>query len=160
VNVDSKSLGGLEKIMTITRFNPFFGDLAAPTLRSFEDAVTHLLNQPAAARPWSPAVDIRETENALIVKADLPEVDEKAIDIRLENGTLALKGERKFEKDETAKGGYHRIERGYGAFARYFSLPETIDGEKVQAEFKNGVLTITLPKKEAAKPRTIKVAVQ
>jgi HSP20 family protein len=146
--------------MTITRFNPFFGDLAVPTLRSFEDAISQLLSEPATARPWTPAVDIRETENALVVKADLPDVDEKDIDIRIENGTLALKGERKFEKDETVKGGYHRIERSYGAFARYFTLPDTVDAEKVQAEFKNGVLTITLPKKEAAKPRTIKVEVQ
>lgn len=145
--------------MTITRFNPFLSDLAAP-LRNFEDAISHFLNEPASARPWSPAVDIRETENALIVKADLPEVDEKAIDIRIENGTLALKGERKFESDESGKGGYHRIERSYGVFARYFSLPETVDAENVQAEFKNGVLTVTLPKKEAAKPRTIKVSVQ
>ena len=145
--------------MTITRFNPFFGDLATPNLRSFEDAVNQFLSEPANTRPWTPAVDIRETENALIVKADLPEVNEKDIDIRIENGTLALKGERKFEKDETGKGGYHRIERSYGAFARYFSLPETVDSEHVQAEFKNGVLTVTLPKKEAAKPRTIKVAV-
>ena len=146
--------------MTITRFNPFFSDLATPTLRSFEDAISQLLNEPTTARPWTPAVDIRETEQALIVKADLPEVAEKDIDIRIENGTLALKGERKFEKDETGKGGYHRIERSYGAFARYFTLPDTVDAEKVGAEFKNGVLSVTLPKKEAAKPRTIKVAVQ
>ena len=146
--------------MTITRFSPFLADLATPTLRSFENAISQLLNEPTAARPWTPAVDIRETENALIVKADLPEVDEKDIDIRIENGTLALKGERKFEKDETGKGGYHRIERSYGTFARYFTLPETVDAEKVGAEFKNGVLTVTLPKKETAKPRTIKVAVQ
>ena len=146
--------------MTITRFNPFFGDLAASTPRSFEDAINQLLNEPAATRPWTPAVDIRETESALIVKADLPDVNEKDIDIRIENGTLALKGERKFEQDETVKGGYHRIERSYGAFARYFTLPDTVDAENVQAEFKNGVLTVTLPKKEAAKPRTIKVTVQ
>ena len=146
--------------MNITRFTPFFGDISTPTFRSFEDAVNQLLNAPAAARPWTPAVDIRETEHALIVKADLPEVNESDIDIRIENGTLALKGERKFEKDETGKGGYHRIERSYGAFARYFTLPDTVDAEKVAADFKNGVLTVTLPKKEAAKPRSIKVAVQ
>ena len=146
--------------MTITRFNPFFGDPATPTFRSFEDAISQLLDEPSGTRPWTPAVDIRENENALIVKADLPDVNEKDIDIRIENGTLALKGERRFEKDETGKGGYHRIERSYGAFARYFTLPDTVDAESVQAEFKNGVLTVTLPKKEAAKPRTIKVAVQ
>jgi HSP20 family protein len=145
--------------MTITRYNPFFGDLSAP-LRGFEDALNQLLSEPAAVRPWTPAVDIQETENAIIVKADLPDVDEKAIDIRLENGTLALKGERKFQRDETGKGGFHRIERSYGAFARFFALPDSVDPEKVQAEYKNGVLTVTLPKKEAAKPRSIRVAVQ
>ena len=95
-----------------------------------------------------------------MLKADLPEVKPEDIEVRVENQTLTVKGERKFEKDENPKSGYHRIERGYGPFARYFSLPETIDGDRVQADYKNGVLTITLPKKEAAKPRTIKVAVQ
>lgn len=148
--------------MSITRQNPFlanFGNFAAP-LRTFEDAVNRLLTEPASEQPWSPAVDIQETENAIVVKADLPEVNEKELDIQIENGTLSLKGERKFEKGETGKGGYHRIERSYGSFSRYFSLPETVDAEKVQAEYKNGTLTVTLPKKEAAKPRSIKVAIQ
>jgi HSP20 family protein len=147
--------------MSLTQYNPFFANLGefAP-LRTFEDAINRLLNEPSSLRPWSPAVDIQETENAIVVKADIPEVNEKEIDIRIENGTLSLKGERKFVKDETGKGGYHRIERSYGTFARYFSLPETVEADKVQAEYKNGTLTVTLPKKEAAKPRTIKVAVQ
>ena len=142
--------------------NPFFGtlgDFAAP-LRSFEDTINRILNEPASRRPWSPAVDIQETENAIIVKADLPEVNEKEIEIRIENGTLSLKGERKFENEESAKGGYHRIERSYGKFARYFNVPETVEADKVQAQYKNGTLTVTLPKKEVAKPRTIKVEVQ
>ena len=145
--------------MTITRFSPFFTNVAAPTIRGFEDVLNHLLSEPDASRPWTPAVDIRETENALVLKADLPEVDEKNIEIRIENRTLVLQGERKFEPIETDKGSYHRIERPYGSFARSFTLPETVDPESVQAEFKQGVLTVTLPKKEAAKPRTIKVAV-
>jgi HSP20 family protein len=146
--------------MTVSRYNPFFGDLVIPTLRSFERALEQSANESASAYSWSPAVDVRETENAVVLKADLPEVNEKDMDIQIENGTLVLKGERKFEKDETCKGGYQRIERSYGAFARHFGLPDTVDAEKVQAEFKNGVLTITLPKKEVAKPRTIKVTVQ
>ena len=148
--------------MSVTRYSPLFatlGDFAAP-LRTFEDTINRLLNEPAAVRPWSPAVDILENEHAVIVKADLPEVNEKEIDIRIENGTLSLKGERKFEKDETGKGGYHRIERSFGTFARYFALPDTVNAENVQADYKNGTLTITLPKKEAAKPRVIKIAVQ
>ncbi|HEY3743855.1 MAG TPA: Hsp20/alpha crystallin family protein [Bryobacteraceae bacterium] len=146
--------------MTISRYKPFLDAFASPAPSGFEAMINQLLSEPASGHRWMPAVDIRETENALVVKADLPEVDEKDIDIQIENGTLTLKGERKFEKDETGKGGYHRIERSYGTFARSFTLSDTIDAEKVAAEFKNGVLTITLPKKEAAKPRTIKVAVQ
>ncbi|BDC48453.1 hypothetical protein F183_A07690 [Bryobacterales bacterium F-183] len=115
----------------------------------------------SASKPWSPAVDIRETANELIVKADLPGVSENDVDLRIEDGTLILKGERKFENQSNdEKGGYHRIERSYGSFARYFSLPDTVDPEKVTAEYKNGVLTVTLGKKEIAKPKQIKVAIQ
>jgi len=120
--------------------------------------LSRLLSEPAA-RPWSPAVDILETENELILKADIPDVDPNNVGIQLENGTLTLKGERKFEQHQNAKGGFHRIERSYGAFVRAFSLPDTVDGEKVKADYKNGVLTITLPKKEVAKPKTINISV-
>lgn len=144
--------------MTLTKYNPFDVETFFPTgLRLFEDTVSRLLSEPAA-RPWTPAVDILETENDLILKADLPDVEMKDIDIRLENGTLALKGERKFENEQKGKG-YHRLERSYGSFVRYFSLPETLDTENVKADYKNGVLTITLPKKEAAKPRSVRVEV-
>jgi HSP20 family protein len=85
-------------------------------------------------------------------------VELKDIDIQIENGTLTLKGERKFERDEKSKG-YHRLERSYGSFVRYFTLADTVDADKVRAEFNNGVLTVTLPKKEIAKPRSIKVQV-
>lgn len=128
-------------------------------LRSFEDAFNRLLNEPRAGRPWSPAVDIFETEDELVVKADVPEVELKDIDVRVENQTLTLSGERKFEEEDKAKG-YHRIERGYGQFTRSFSLPPTVDTEKVGAEYRNGVLTITLPKKAAAKPRQVKIDVK
>jgi len=131
----------------------------AQSLRLFEDAVTRLMSEPRTGRPWSPAVDIIESEDALILKADLPEVKTEDIDLRVENQTLTLRGQRKFQKDETVKG-YHRIERSYGEFVRSFSVPSTVDTEKVAADHKNGVLTITLPKKEAAKPRQVKVAVQ
>lgn len=141
--------------MTVMKYNPF--DIDEFTgMRSFADTMNRLFVD--ANRPWAPPVDILETENEVILKADLPDVKQEDIDIRLENGTLTLKGERKFEKAEDAKG-YHRIERGYGAFARVFTLPETLDGEKVKAEYKNGVLTITLQKKEIAKPKTVKVEV-
>jgi len=129
------------------------------SLRLFEDAVTRLMSEPRTSRPWSPAVDIVETEDELIVKADLPDVALEDIDVRVENGTLSLKGERKFEK-ELADQGYHRIERSYGSFMRSFSVPSSVDTEKVSADYKNGVLTVTLPKKEAAKPKQVKVAVK
>jgi HSP20 family protein len=140
-------------VSTAVTLDPFQG------LRLFEDAVTRLMSEPRTGRPWSPAVDILESEDNLILKADLPDVNIEDIDIRVENQTLTLRGHRKFEKDEAVKG-YHRIERSYGEFVRGFTVPSTVDTEKVGADYKNGVLTITLPKKEAAKPRQVKVAVQ
>jgi HSP20 family protein len=128
-------------------------------LRLFEDAVTRLMSEPRTGRPWSPAVDILESEDALILKADLPDVKTEDIDVRVENQTLTLRGHRRFEKDDNAKG-YHRIERSYGDFVRSFALPSIVDTEKVNADYKNGVLTITIPKREAAKPRQVKVSVQ
>ncbi len=143
--------------MYLTKFDPF-SNLAG--LHNFEDSLNRFFNEPASARPWTPSVDILETENELVLKADIPGVELKDIEISVENNTLTIKGERKFEKHEGGKNeGYHRIERSYGSFVRYFSLAETVDTEKVKAEYKNGELTLTLPKKEAAKPRTIKVEV-
>lgn len=139
--------------MSITHTDPL------ASLRMFEDAFSRLLSEPRTGRPWSPAVDIFETENSLVLKADIPDVDLKDIEVKVENQTLTVKGERKFEQDPKTKG-YHRIERSYGTFVRSFALPETVDTEKVGAQYKNGVLAITLPKKEAAKPRQVKVEVQ
>ena len=139
--------------MSLSHYDPL------ANLRLFEDAFTRFLSEPSSNRPWSPAVDIYETENELVLKADLPEVELKDIDVRVENQTLTIAGERKFERKDNGKG-YHRVERSYGSFARSFSVPNTFDTDKINAGFKNGVLTITLPKKEAAKPRQIKVEVQ
>jgi HSP20 family protein len=129
------------------------------SLHFFEDAVTRLLSEPRTGRPWSPAVDIVETENELVVKADLPDLKLEDIDVRVENQTLTIKGERRFDEDSAEKG-YHRIERSYGGFVRSFAVPNSVDTEKVSADYKNGVLTIELPKKEAAKPRQVKVAIK
>jgi len=137
---------------TAVTLDPFHG------LRLFEDAVTRLMSEPRTSRPWSPAVDILETEDALVLRADLPDVKAEDIDVRVENNTLTLSGKRNFDKDETVKG-WHRIERSYGEFVRSFEVPSTVDTEKVAADYKNGVLTISLPKKEAAKPRQVKVAI-
>jgi HSP20 family protein len=145
--------------MPVIKYNPFSNELEDfPTgLRLFQDSISRLFSEPAS-RPWSPAVDIYETENELVLKADIPDVDPKNVGIQLENGTLTLKGERKFEHEKNGKG-FHRIERSYGAFVRAFSLPETVDAEHVKADYKNGVLTVSIPKKEVAKPRTINVEV-
>jgi HSP20 family protein len=118
-----------------------------------------MLSEPRTARPWSPAVDIYETENELVLKADLPDVKLENIDVRVENETLTIKGERRFEQQENSKG-FHRIERSYGTFVRSFSVPGTVETDKVGADYRDGVLTVTLPKKEAAKPRQVKVAVK
>jgi HSP20 family protein len=145
--------------MAITKYDPFDSSLfPVSSFRMLEDTLNRFFTEPANTRPWSPAVDIRETENELILKADLPEMKLEDLDIRLENGTLTLKGERKFEKKDEDRG-YHRIERSYGSFIRAFALPEYADAEHVAADYKEGVLTVTVPKKEIAKPRAIKVNV-
>ena len=143
--------------MALTKYDPFeMAMFPAAPFRALEDTLNRFFSEPATSRPWSPAVDIRETENELVLKADLPEMKLEDLDIRMENGTLTLKGERKFEKNEEDRG-YHRIERSYGSFVRAFSLPEYVDAEKISADYKEGVLTVKLPKKEVAKPRAIKV---
>jgi HSP20 family protein len=110
----------------------------------------------SSTRPWAPPVDIFETENSIVLKAELPGIDPKDVEVRIEDNTLYLKGERKFEK-ETKDENYHRVERSYGSFARSFSLPNSIDADKVAAEYKDGVLNLTLPKREEAKPKTIRI---
>src|ERR1043166_2900362 len=143
--------------MSITQFDQL---AAFPTsFRSFEDAVARLLNEPRGTRPWSPSVDILETADELVLKADLPDVRLEDIEVRVENQTLTLKGERKFENEETTTG-YHCIERNYGNFVRSFTVPPSVDADRVAAEYKNGVLIVKLSKKEAAKPRQVKIEVK
>ena len=105
-----------------------------------------------------PAVDIYEDEHALRLKFEVPGIDQKELDIRLENNTLTVRGERKLEKEEKQEN-FHRIERSYGSFVRSFTLPNTVEVDKVKADYENGVLNITLPKKAEAKPKQIKVTV-
>jgi HSP20 family protein len=138
--------------MSLSQFDPL------ANLRLFEDAFTRMLTEPQTNRPWAPAVDIYETENELVLKADVPDVDMKDIDVRVENQTLTIAGERKFDNQD-AGNGFHRIERSYGTFVRSFAVPNAFDTENVAAAYKNGVLTVTLPKKEAAKPRQVKIQV-
>ena len=107
---------------------------------------------------WAPAVDILETEHELVVKADLPDVDPKELDIRVENNILTIRGERKFQK-QVNENNYLRVERSYGSFARSFSLANTVNSEAIKADYQNGVLTLSIPKREEAKPKQIKVSV-
>ena len=129
------------------------------SFRNFENTLNSFFSEPQTNRPWAPPVDIFETDNDLVFKADLPDIELKDLDVRVENQTLTIAGERKFERKDNGKG-YHRVERSYGNFARSFAVPSAFDTDKVNASFKNGVLTVTLPKKEAAKPRQVKVEVQ
>lgn len=107
---------------------------------------------------WTPAVDIYETDQNVVLKAELPGVDPKDIEARVEDGTLYLKGQRKFEKEVKEENCY-RLERAHGSFMRSFSLPSSINPDQVEAEYNNGVLTLTMPKREDAKPKTIKINV-
>ncbi len=107
---------------------------------------------------WTPTVDVTETEGEYVIKAELPEVKKEDVKVTLEDGLLTIQGERRYEKDEKTKK-YHRIERSYGRFVRSFSVPESVDDGKVKAEYKDGVLSLTLPKAEKAKPRAIDVKV-
>ena len=144
---------------TPSRFEPFRG------ASSLQEQINRLFND-VFERPgdesnltsWAPAVDIFETEHELVVKADLPDVDPKDLDIRVENNILSIRGERKFEK-KVSEDKYLRVERAYGSFSRSFSLANTVNSEAIKADYQNGVLTLTIPKREEAKPKQIKVNV-
>lgn len=144
---------------TITRWQPFrnLANFQEQMNRIFEDTFFRPRTD-APLTAWAPAVDIFETENELVVKADLPEVSEKDLDVRVENNTLTIRGDRKFEK-EVNEDNYLRVERAYGSFTRSFSLPNTVSTETIKADYRNGVLTVRLPKREESKPKQIKVSV-
>src|SRR2546428_11462236 len=146
--------------MALMRWYPFrdLNVLQDRMNRLFEAAGRNYgTDEPAATTSWSPAVDIFETEGDIVVKAEMPGMDRKDITLHLENNVLTLRGDRKFEK-ETKDENYHRIERSYGNFSRSFSIPATVDEEKIRADYKDGVLKIVLPKKDQAKPKQIKIA--
>jgi HSP20 family protein len=108
------------------------------------------------AHSWAPSVDIYETENEVVLSAEIPGVDENDVEIKIEDNNLTLRGERKFEK-ETKEENYHRIERSYGSFFRSFALPSYIDQDRIEAEHVNGVLKIRMPKRAELKPRKVKI---
>jgi HSP20 family protein len=145
---------------TMTRWNQSRGYTALQDQvnRLFEDTFTRDRSGQADLATWAPAVDIYETENELVVKADLPDLQEKDIDVRVENNTLTIRGERKFEK-EVNEDNYLRIERAYGSFMRSFSLPNTVKTEGIHADYRNGALTVRMSKREESKPKQIKISV-
>jgi HSP20 family protein len=144
---------------TIAHLEPFRGlsNLQNQFNKIFNDSFRNQAEE-SALTTWAPAVDIYETPNELVVKADLPDVNEKDIDVRVENNLLTIRGERKFEKSVSEEN-YLRVERTYGSFSRSFSLPNTVNAEAIGAEYKNGVLTVNLPKREESKPRQVKITV-
>lgn len=143
---------------TITRWGrvPTFNTLQEQMNKLFENSFQNQGEN--AITGWAPSVDIYETENELVLKADLPGVNEKDIDVRVENNTLTVRGERQFEKT-VKEDNYLRVERNYGAFSRTFGLPNTVNTEAVSAEYKSGVLTVQLPKRAESKPKQVKVNV-
>jgi HSP20 family protein len=144
--------------MTITRWYPF-GEVAA--LQNRVNSLFRDLNEgqdTVAATGFVPAVDIYEDAQKVVLKLEIPGIDQKDLDIRVENQTLTVKGERKFEAEEKEQN-FHRIERRYGSFFRAFTLPSTVDPEKVQASYNAGVLKLELAKKPEAQPKQIKINV-
>lgn len=151
--------------MSLVRWDPF---------RELQDVTAHLnrvFGNPTISRTtgetgkdalmgfdWAPSVDIAETAEEFLVKAELPEVKKEDVKVTVDKGLLRIEGERKQEKEEKGKK-FHRIERSYGSFLRTFTLPENIDETKVIADFKDGVLSVRLPKTEKAKPKSIEVKV-
>ncbi|MGI8605175.1 MAG: Hsp20/alpha crystallin family protein [Verrucomicrobiales bacterium] len=139
----------------LTMWNPL-REFDALTNRLFGNDA--LLRGTASGRPWSPSVDITEDDEAYRIVADLPDVPKDAVKVTVENGVLSIRGERRWEtKTDTTK--THLIERSYGSFSRSFRLPDDASGEVVSATFKDGVLTVELPKREEAKPKEIEVKI-
>lgn len=148
--------------MALVKHNPL------RELRSMQDQMNRLLNlswnndlagEDIKEGIWQPPVDIYETEDSIVIKAELPDVDQREIDVRIEDNTLTIRGERKHD-DDVKKENYHRIERFFGTFQRSFSLPTTIQQDNVSAVCERGVLTITLPKKTETRPKQINIQVK
>ena len=136
-----------------------FGSLQERINRIFDDTIRTLYptdGEELEKGTWAPAVDIYETNDSFVVSADLPGLNKDEIQIDLKDNTLTLKGEKKFE-EKVSKDNYIRVERSYGSFVRSFTLPQNVDPEKIKAKYKEGVLEVTIPKKEDARPKQIKV---
>jgi HSP20 family protein len=151
-----------EAIMAVVRWEPF------RDLLSLQDRMNRMFDESYRGRSasddwalggtWAPAVDIYEQDGNIVLTAELPGVDPKDVDVRVENNVLTLRGERRWS-DEVQRESYHRVERAYGSFTRSFTLPNVVDTEKIKADFKDGMLKLVLPKKEEAKPKQISINV-
>jgi HSP20 family protein len=141
--------------MSLIKWDPF------REFNTLNDRAVNFLSKswgdPLSTTAWNPAVDIFESDNEIVIKAELPGVNAKDIEVSFENNVLILKGERRFEK-ETKEENYHRVERAYGNFSRAFSVPFPVNGDNATAEYKDGVLKVVLPKKEEIKPKPIKIS--
>jgi HSP20 family protein len=144
----------------ITRFDPFreFVTLQDRMNRLLRDSRSEGREDALTTAGFAPPVDVYEDEHNVTLKIEVPGIDEKDIDVRIENDTLTVHGERRFEKEEKEEN-YRRVERQYGSFTRTFALPNTVDQESVQADYEKGVLKVKLAKKQEAKPKQIKVNV-
>ncbi len=151
--------------MAIVRWEPFrdLVSIQGRMNRLFDEAFRGATRQSGDEEEWSlgswaPAVDIFEQDGNIVLKAELPGVDSKDVDVRVENSVLTLRGERKLD-NEVKKESYHRVERAYGSFSRSFTLPSVVDTEKIKADYRDGVLRVNLPKREEAKPKQISISV-
>jgi len=148
--------------MAIVRWTPFreLSTVQDRVNKLFEDVIRspYRSDEGFAVSAWTPAVDIYETDKEIVLKAELPEMPEKDIGIKVEDNNLIVSGERRKE-NEVKEENYHRIERSYGSFYRSFTLPHAVDRENIKASYKDGVLKVILPKKEEAKPKQIKIDV-
>src|ERR671926_1631720 len=146
--------------MSITRYDPF------RDLKTLQDEVNRLFStnfsrgfgdEGIARGAWAPSVDIFENKDEIVLEAELPGMNREDFELTIENNVLTLRGERQFEKKDESDN-YHRVERAYGSFTRSFTLPNTVTGEGANAEYKNGVLRVTLPKREETKARRIEIS--
>ena len=144
----------------LTRWEPFreFTTLQDRMNRLFRDSFGDVRDEALTTSSFAPPVDVYEDEHSITLKIEVPGIEEKDIDVRIENNTLTVHGERKFEKEEKEEN-FRRVERQYGSFTRSFTLPTTVDADKVQAHYDKGILKVQLAKKAEAKPKQIKVNV-
>ena len=146
--------------MAIVRYDPFrdLRTLQEEVNRLFSTNLTRAFDDEGIGRgAWAPSVDIYENKDQIVLEAELPGMKQEDFDLTIENNVITLRGERRFEKTEETDN-YHRVERSYGSFTRSFTLPQTVSAEEAKAEYSNGVLRVTLPKREEAKSRRIEIS--